>query len=212
MYQRCGFFSYKRGTGEGAEVWYERTANFISETIQPQTGLEHCPMFYDKGSIANGSYWKSELREGLDKSPFLIAFFSPSYFSSTYCMAELKTFIERENKLGLARGTLIQAATISEITELPDWAQDIQTKSFQEFFVPLPSYWESTAAAKYAVRLSEFSMEIAQKINTIKRDGPLYDEHFPKLSPEPVAANLGVANTFAPVGTIRQPFARGIAA
>jgi len=212
MYQRCGFFSYKRGTGEGAEIWYERTAKFISETIQPQTGLEHCPMFYDKGSIPNGAYWENELRDGLDKSPFLIAFFSPSYFNSTYCMAELRTFIEREDQLGLPRGSLIQTATISEITEFPDWAQDIQTRSFQEFFVPLPSYWDSTAAAKYAVQLSEFSMQIAQKINTIKRGGPQYDEGFPKLSPQPVDVDPGVVNMFAPVSKIKHPFARGIAA
>ena len=55
----------------------------------------------DSEIIETGDAWLPRLRESLRVSRCMVAIWSPEYFRSHWCMAELKSMIERERVLGL---------------------------------------------------------------------------------------------------------------
>lgn len=58
-------------------------------------------VFRDASSIEPGQPWPARLIDELQRSRLMIAIWSPPYFSSPWCMAELATMRAREEALGL---------------------------------------------------------------------------------------------------------------
>lgn len=206
MYNRLGFFSYKRGAN--ADDWYERTKDLIESYIRAGVGAYNYSLFFDRTSIPSGSYWENRLREGLDKSPILIAFFSQAYFQSEYCCAELRTFIQREDQLELERGTLIQAASVTDVEYFPDWARMIQVDDFQKHYLLLPTFWESQSGLDYDRALKAFAERSVRRIANIHAAGADYRADFPKLAPRPIDVDTSPLRIFGPAADVRQPFGR----
>lgn len=205
-YNSLGFVSYK--TGAGADDWFGTSKASVEMYLKQTFGAHDREVFFDRHSITPGSNWRNELREGIDRAPILIPFFSPGYFNSTYCIAELKTFMAREDHLGLERGTLIHAARTHDQNQFPDWAQDIQAQSFCQFFLLGPTFDGSTVRHGFDQALKEFAESAALKIQKVATTGPLYQSDFPKLPnvPEPIAQNPTLAALFGPQGAVQQPF------
>lgn len=201
MYNFCGFFSYKRGAG--ADDWYEETKCQLEGYLQTALGETSIPMFFDQESIPSGSYWRDHLRTGLDRSPFLIAFFSPAYFNSPWCMHELKTFRERERVLGLRPGTLIHAVAVQGSALFEEDDLTIQAENFHEHYVTHPTFWETTRAAEYSAQLSQFATKVVMTYQNSSL--PPHTANFPKLEP-PNEPHSGGGSLFAPMGNIVKPF------
>jgi TIR domain-containing protein len=205
-YNSLGFVSYKRGAG--ADKWFGTSKSYVENYLKQAFGAHDREVFFDRHSITPGSNWRSELREGLDRAPILLPFFSPGYFNSTYCVAELKTFMAREDQLGLERGTLIHAARTHDQDQFPGWARDIQAQPFCQFFLLGPTFNSSNVRHGFDEALKTFSEGAALKIKSVAASGPLYQSDFPKLPnvPEPITQNPTLAALFGPQGAVHQPF------
>ncbi|MEP4198485.1 MAG: toll/interleukin-1 receptor domain-containing protein [Aliishimia sp.] len=211
-YSNFGFFSYTHGAG--ADAWYGTSKNKIEQYFQNAFGERDRQIFFDRQCIDAGTNWQVELREGLDRSPILIPIFSPAYFNSDFCVAELKTFMRREDKLGLQRGALIHAAKVYDHRLFPAWAQQIQAVALDDFFLLDDSFWNSPKSHDFDLVLKGFADAATQKIRKIGLNGPHYNEDFPKLPdvPEPTEPNAELVALFGPQGPVPQPFSEGVPA
>jgi len=59
-------------------------------------------VFRDVAALKPGQPWPEHLQVALQRSRLMIAIWSPPYFTSEWCMAELTTMRAREHALGLA--------------------------------------------------------------------------------------------------------------
>src|SRR5882757_7133708 len=67
--------------------------------LRSQTGVD-VDIFVDHDAIELGEPWLDRLEEGLASSTFLLPIITPSFLTSPYCRAELRTFREHEHALG----------------------------------------------------------------------------------------------------------------
>ncbi|MFC2155034.1 asparaginase domain-containing protein [Acidobacteriota bacterium] len=61
-----------------------------------KSGGKELSVFFDEESLELGAEWTKEIRNELESSSLLLAFLSPSYFSSKYCGLEWDYFVERK--------------------------------------------------------------------------------------------------------------------
>jgi TIR domain-containing protein len=66
--------------------------------------LSYKPKIYIDRRIEAGTHWPSELQHELKMSRCLLAIWSPVYFNSSWCIAELESFRARERLLGIGKG------------------------------------------------------------------------------------------------------------
>lgn len=208
-YRTLGFFSYTHGAG--ADHWYANSKDRIEQYFQNFLGAKNHRIFFDRHSIEPGADWKDELREGIDRSPLLIAFFSPAYFNSPHCVAELKTFMAREDHLDLRRGTLIHAAKVYDEGFFPAWARRIQSAALDDYFLLDESFWDSPRTHAYDVEIKNFAEGATRKIREIAARGPKYSPDFPKLADVPDAPELDpdLIALLGPQAPVPQPYAGG---
>ena len=208
-YSNLGFFSYTHGAG--ADQWYSNSKQRIEQYFQNFLGAKNRRIFFDRHSIQPGTDWKIELRDGLDRAPLLIAFLSPAYFNSPYCVAELKTFMAREDHLDLRRGSLIHAAKVYDQSFYPAWAQRIQSAPLDDFFLLDDSFWDSPRTHDYDVAIKDFAESATKKIREIAARGPKYRPDFPKIAdvPDEPEPDPDLIALFGPQAPVPQPFAGG---
>lgn len=81
---------------------YGHVTNFherLNHEVKTVAGFEF-PIFLDNEDIKLGQKWRRRIKEALDEALFFIPILTPSFFNSEYCRAELRRFLEREQKLG----------------------------------------------------------------------------------------------------------------
>ncbi len=204
-YRFSAFLSYKRDADPDADVWHEWSANKIASYLRTNAGLPAATdVFVDRNNIPDGSYWRDRLQKALHHSPILIAFVSRAYFQSPYCMAELKTFMDREDKKMYPRGTLIHMAAIAEPSTFGADAQGFQVEKFHKYYSPSVSFSETRLASEYSAAIRGFTSPISNKL--INPDFPPHSDDFPLCDlPGSDAPPPGHA-MFSPQGSISQPF------
>ena len=215
FYENYGFLSYKRGPGSGADAWHSTCQESIGSYLKIDLGEHNVELFFDRHHIAPGAYWMETLRAGLDRSPILLPFFSSGYFRSKICTAELKAFMDREDQLGVDRGTLIHAARTTPDTMFPDWAKGIQAEPMEEFFHIGPTFDSSDIRHDFDVVLKSFSRGAFEKLLNIGNcDALSYRETFPQLPevPSPVVQDSITARLFGPQATVPKPYSEGTTA
>lgn len=215
-YRHLCFFSYTRGAG--ADLWYAKSKEKIENYLQNSLGAKDREVFFDRHSIESGYNWKQRLRDGVDRSPILVAIFSPAYFLSPYCRKELATFMERERHLGLEPGSLIHTAKVYDRALFPRWAQDIQATPLDDYFLLDPGFWGSPNAHAFDKQIKAFADGAAEKIMSIMRERLFYRDDFPKLDEvaDPIEADRHeddpplfdehLINLLGPMGPVPQPF------
>ena len=205
-YRFSAFLSYKRDADPDADKWHEWSAGKIASYLRTNAGLpSKTEVFVDRNNIPDGSYWRDRLQKALHHSPVLIAYVSPAYFKSPYCMAELQTFMDREDAEGFPRGALIHMAAIADPSTFSGNSSEFQLKNFQDFYSPSESFSETRLASDYSTALREFCVPIAQKFGD--QNFPRHKQTFPKCAlPNTAAAPPPTHSMFAPQGSINQPF------
>lgn len=199
------FLSYKRDADADADDWHKWSAEKMSSYLRTNTGAPgDINVFVDRKDIPNGSYWRKRLQRALHHSPILIAFVSRAYFQSPYCMAELQTFMDREDELLLERGTLIHMAGIAKPSTFPGHASEFQVENFQPFYAPSESFSETRTASDFSAALNRFCQPIADKL--IHNGFPDHSDDFPILPiPDPPPEPAGTSR-WGPLDPIMQPF------
>ncbi|MGB0505751.1 MAG: TIR domain-containing protein [Pikeienuella sp.] len=178
MYGYLGFLSYKRDPE--MDIWHDQVRRKLETYIRMEIGAPNNVRIYqDRSEIRSGQEWERSLTQGLALSPVLFAVFSGAYFASEWCVAELRTFMEREDRLGLPRGTLIKAAAVCGCSGFPEWVNAIQYDNFADEFVPGSAYWETDKSVDFMQgKLKRFATHSCELI----RQMPEYSDEFPRLN------------------------------
>jgi hypothetical protein len=139
--------------------------------------------------MESGVSWPDELKRRLRCSRLLVAVWSPEYFRSAWCMAEWRSFRERELKLGLfnvdqPRG-LIYPIRYSDGEHFHSEAQRTQCKKdFSSLNYPFLVFQKSEKFLDFDDLVRDMASEIAQRLNQI----PTWRDDFPIVEPEPLPA------------------------
>jgi TIR domain len=173
MYDFYAFFSYKRHplTDEWHQELMRRTQFWLSHAL----GIPDAPIFFDVRSIDNGTLFDQVIDTSLRKSMVLISILSPLYFTSAHCLAEINTFMAREDHLRLARGTLISCVRFHDGANYPMPFKDMQSEDFAPFANPAKAFWSSHDSVGFELRIRDFATTIAKKINV----APPWTSDFP---------------------------------
>lgn len=140
-YDYLAFFSYKRNAH--TNPWHHKFHDLLTTWLNLEMGDEY-EIFLDKKDIEPGFEFDKVLKRELAKSAVLVPVWSPTYFSSPWCRTEFKAFTDREDKLGLDRGTLIVPVCFhkEEDKSFPDEAAKMQYMDFRSFASPHAHMWE----------------------------------------------------------------------
>ncbi len=83
-------------------------------------------IFVDTERIETGMHWPVALQDALRSSRCTVCVWSPSYFQSSWCVSEWKSFRRREEQLGLASHGLIAPLRFHDGEHFPDEAKNVQ--------------------------------------------------------------------------------------
>lgn len=121
------FLSYSRKNPVGN--WVRN--NFHPELEQWLASFAgNAPRIFIDKDIEEGDHWPSRLENALRRSKYLVAVWSPQYFTSPWCVAEWQSMRQREALLGLgtpeAPHGLVCAVVFSDGKTFPPEAQATQ--------------------------------------------------------------------------------------
>ncbi|WP_082152751.1 toll/interleukin-1 receptor domain-containing protein [Candidatus Rhodobacter oscarellae] len=169
-YQYDAFFSYKRHSE--SDDWHKELKNKIEFWLSHELGRQ-ANIFLDTEDIQTGSRWRSRIAGALSESRCLVCIWSPMYFQSKWCVAEWRTFEEREARLNC---DLVIPARFHDGRHYPQAAKDRQASDFRDFVSTVPTFWETRLAAEFEKRkLRPFTEELAASV----RAAPEFSGDFP---------------------------------
>ncbi len=128
-----------------------------------------------------GTKWPDNIAHALSRSRLLLAVWSPSYFTSPWCLAEWQTMLLRERALGIGGPAnpigLVYPIRFSDGDSFPPEAQRVQQEAcFKDWRIPYPHFKESVKYLDFhqaVVRLAESLAERLQFCPTWQRDWPV---------------------------------------
>jgi uncharacterized membrane protein (Fun14 family) len=173
MYDYQAFFSYKRHPL--TDEWHRQLMLHIQFWLSQDLGTQDVPIFFDTRSIGNGAVFDHAIGDALRKSVVIISVMSPLYFTSAHCLAEIGTFIDREDHLQQNRGTLISCARFHDGAAYPMPFSHMQSEDFSPYANPAKGFWESQDGVVFELKIRAFAGMIANKI----RAAPPWDPAFP---------------------------------
>jgi hypothetical protein len=132
-------------------------------------------VFFDRHSIENGNDFDEYIRTALKSSAVIISMMSPSYFSSKWCFSEFQSFLVRESKLDLTKGSLIACARFHDGENYPPVARNMQADDFTDFAILVSSFWGSPKAVDFDPLIKRFSSKVAVKVKL----APPFSDDFP---------------------------------
>lgn len=187
------FFSYKRD--EQSNEWHSIVAAKIDFWLRKELNKPKVNIFIDTEDIETGDRWKAKIENGLKRSKCLVAFWSPDYFHSPWCLSEWNTFLAREEMLGITAGGLIIPAKYHDGEHFPEVAKDIQAVDFTDYNSTMAFFWNSEDGYMFERdKLKTFSKDIAKTI----RRAPEYRPDFPvvivedkAIGPKPLIRRIG---------------------
>lgn len=173
MYRYEAFFSYKRHPL--TDEWHRELMTRIQFWLSQDLGVQDAPIFFDTRSIPNGMLFSQEIDDALRASKVLVSIMSNLYFTSDHCMAEIGTFVERENHLLRNRGSLISCARFHDGTSYPLPFSQMQSEDFAPFANPAKAFWASQDSVAFELLIRTFAGSVAAKI----RAAPPWNAGFP---------------------------------
>ena len=133
-----------------------------------------------------GTRWPDNLTRALNQSQLLLAVWSPSYFSSRWCLAEWHTMLLREQILGIGGAQepmgLVYPIRFSDGDRFPAQARNVQQEMiFKEWRYPYPQFTESVKYLDFHQAVVELAERLAPRFD----DPPPWQPDWPSEWPEP---------------------------
>jgi hypothetical protein len=116
--------------------------------------------------METGVVWPDQLRAGLGRSKLLVAVWSPAYFESKWCMAEMQTMLEREQLVDV-HGGIIFPLVFNDGRSFPDWANQRQTVSFKEHGYPYRQFRDAVGYLAFHAQVRRLAEEIAERLDRV---------------------------------------------
>ncbi|HEX3481204.1 MAG TPA: TIR domain-containing protein [Kofleriaceae bacterium] len=124
------FVSYPRN--ERITRWlHEQFVPALQAALRDQLGRMP-EIFVDNAEIAVADQWVETQRLALARSRAMLAVLTPSYFQSSWCMAEFETFVRRSY---VVNKVLLVSIRYSQILSWPDIALNHPTFNFTEYAI-----------------------------------------------------------------------------
>jgi|ERR1700685_617063 len=152
------FFSYKRH--DLTLDWTRQVAHRFELWLGEELG-GHARMFVDETCIETGTTWPDEIREALKGSKCMVSVWSPSYFQSSWCVSEWKSFRKREKMLNIDSHGLIAPLRFHDGEHFPPDARRVQWVDVAPYAVTVPAFWASAKAIELEERLKTFAKSVA---------------------------------------------------
>jgi hypothetical protein len=152
------FISYKRSPAQPGRSNQQRGSigNWVHDCFYGpfcaflEGELGYVPeVFIDELDIAPGDIWPDRLKQSLACSRCLVPVLSPSYFASSWCVAEYNMMAKRETRLGIPlAGTshgLILPVTVSDGDGFPPLVRARQAFDCRDFLSTAPTTFKNTS-------------------------------------------------------------------
>jgi hypothetical protein len=174
------FVSYKREPEDRPLVtpWIQGVLDRVEHWVTQELGGRKVNMFFDRKNIKSGVQWKKELGKGLLRSKCMLAILSSEYFQSSWCLAEWRTFLARQQ---ITESPLIVPIKYTEEDWFPEEAQDIEWLDLADLTGTTEAFWKTERADKLDQKLKEFAPALANIIEA----APSFQADWPIREPEP---------------------------
>ena len=148
-----------------------------------ETALGQSPTIFIDTLTHTGADWPETLRDALRHSRLLVPIWSPRYFDSAWCMAELQTMLARQEHCG---AELILPVRFKN--GVPTDLASIQWRDFSAYAYAHASFAESVAYLEFVKEIQGFAEEIVRRLTLV----PEWDAAWPILEPPDVEPSFNV--------------------
>lgn len=146
--------------------------------------LTRDPKIFIDWEQETGVDWPTNIRVALQKSRYLVAIWSPQYFTSEWCVAEWESMLQREKLLGMrseqnTKG-LVYSVVYSDGNSFPHHAKTtINVVMEPTWRHPHVQFNQSLAYLDFDKKIQEIAEELSSWINT----APQYRDDWPVVLP-----------------------------
>lgn len=161
------FFSYKRQ--DLTLAWTRDVSQRLQYWLTEELGGRQAEMFVDEACIEIGDEWPEAIKEALKHSRCMVGIWSPSYFRSSWCVSEWKSFLKRERMLKIAPHGLIAPLKFHDGEHFPRGAQNAEWLDVAPYATTVPAFWNSPNAIELEAKLKTFAASVAQIIRRAPR-------------------------------------------
>nr|WP_225954177.1 TIR domain-containing protein [Kibdelosporangium phytohabitans] len=147
---------------------------------------------YMDRTMPRAVHWPSNLRTALRHSKIMIQVLTPHYFTSRWCMAELRSMQAREEMLGLGGAEisqgLIYPILYSDSENFPLEERQRSWVDLKEFAHPDPVYQQTPDYILFHRKVNELASDLVQLVRQVpdwQPDWPIVEKPEPVLIPPP---------------------------
>jgi TIR domain len=192
-YEHDVFVSYRRHLPISQWVndyFYDELSQWLASAYR-----EIPRVFVDTDGIETGDSYPKRLRRELLRSAFLVPVWSPSYFESGWCVAELRSMMAREQALQMRTDDnpegLVLAVKFQKGDYVPDYASEIQCRDYSEWALTAPAFRNSPLYLDFQADVKAFTALIAERLG----QAPPWQSDWPIETPD---VNGGPSNPTLP--------------
>lgn len=176
-------------------ISYRRTHNvtgWVRNHLYPvleaclEDEMDHRPQVFVDRQMEVGSYWPEELAQALLGTRYLLAVWSPPYFTSPWCVAEWQTMLAREKLLGIPRQGetrgLIYPVVYADGDSFPEEARAVQSRfDLSEYGFPYEQFNRTDAYLEFHAKVKSIAVDLARRLAA----APSWQPDWPVCRPQP---------------------------
>jgi hypothetical protein len=151
------------------EGWLEEELLKLETPDSPALRDAHAPhvhdsankvgVFFDQKSIEPGDPWPEDLQRAVQASKILVAICSPTYFHSSWCLSEWRSFVERQTILGVS-GLIIPV----RYHDSEDFLAGIAWSDFSEYTIQASDFYQSAQAVSFETEIRKLASVVARAV------------------------------------------------
>lgn len=133
-----------------------------------------------------GTYWPEELAQALSESRYLLAVWSPPYFTSSWCVAEWQSMRQGEKLLGIPRREerlgLIYPVVYADGNSFPEEARAVQSRfDLSAYGFPYEQFNRTDAYLEFHAKVKSIAADLAGRL----ANAPPWRPDWPVCRPAP---------------------------
>jgi len=176
-YENDVFLSFTRGGAN--QTWVQNHfERVLTESLENEMSRQ--PKVYAYYAQGTGVAWPDNVQYQLKRSRLMVAMFSPPYFRSEWCVAELASMREREKLCGLATPEhpeqLVHTVVLADGVLFPEAARAMHAQDFKDWFYPDAVFQDSPKFLGFRDAVRDLATTIAQRVDAVPdfADWPVY--------------------------------------
>lgn len=176
-------------------ISYRRTHNvagWVRNHLRPvlesclEDEMDRTPQVFLDDQMEIGTYWPDELSRALSETRYLLAVWSPPYFTSHWCVAEWQTMLAREKLLGIPRRGqtrgLIYPVVFADGDSFPQEARNVQSRyDLSQYGFPYEQFSRTDAYLEFHTKVKSIADTLARRFGM----APRWRSDWPVCRPEP---------------------------